>query len=268
VAPPCCGSVLAGRVAIVERREGTSAEAAPTHPLDKRPVTRDLKRLSERSLSPISALAPTVCNLPDQEPPVPDLRDQLLDAVVEVMATGGPGAVTTKRIASEAGCSEGSIYNHFADKQDLVACAVGERFRFPARIDELAASPGTGDVHTHLTEIAELALEFYAWVAASLGTATDAPEVMHAHAARVHAEGGGPWRSLDRLASWIDAERTLGRVHADTDAHAAATGLLGACLWQAVLVRAWGPSLAPDTPTAVHRAVTPVWMGLRPDGSG
>ncbi len=195
---------------------------------------------------------------------MPQLRDDLLDAVAAVLATDGPGAVTTRRIAAAAGCSEGSIYNHFATKQDLVACAVGERFRFPARVDELATSPGTGDVRERLAEIAGLALDFYDWVTSSLACADEAPEVMHAHAERVHAEGGGPWRSLDRLASWIGAEQRLGRLNPAADPHAAATGLLGACLWHAVVVRTWGTSLAPDRPTAIDRAVATVWEGLGP----
>ena len=196
---------------------------------------------------------------------MPELREQLLDAVVHVLATDGPLAVTTRRIAIEAGCSEGSIYNHFATKHDLVACAIGERFRFPGRVDELASAPGTGDLREQLHEVAGLAVEFYAWVASSMVSADEDPEVMHSHARRVHADGGGPWRSLDRLAGWIAAEQQLGRLHPDADPHAAATAVLGACMWHAVLVRTWGPSLAPEPEVAIDRAVRAVWNGLRPN---
>jgi AcrR family transcriptional regulator len=195
---------------------------------------------------------------------VTDLRDQLLDAVVRVLTHEGSAAVTTKRIASEAGCSEGSIYNHFATKQDLVACAFGERFRFPARVHELATTPGHGDVHERLREVATLALEFYRQMPSGITCAAEAPAVMHTHAERVHAQGGGPWRSLDRLAGWIADEQGLGRVAPGADPHAAATGLLGACMWHAVLVGTWGPNLAPDDTTAIDRAVTAVWQGLAP----
>lgn len=193
-----------------------------------------------------------------------DLRDQLLDAVVEVITREGPGAVTTRRIAAEARCSEGSIYNHFGTKQDLVACAVGERFAFPTRVQELAATPGEGDVRERLHEVATLALEFYAWTAATFATATHDPEVMHTHAARVHERGGGPWRSLDQLASWLAAEQQLGRIHPDADPHAVATALLGACMWHSYLAQTWGPSLAPDEATARDRAISAVWQGLAP----
>lgn len=196
---------------------------------------------------------------------MPELRDQLLDAVVHVLATDGPQAVTTRRIATVAGCSEGSIYNHFATKQDLVACAIGERFRFPGRVDELARAPGTGDPLEQLREVAEFAMEFYGWVASSIASADQDPEVMHAHAERVHAEGSGPWRSLDRLADWIAAEQDLGRLHRAADPHAAATAVLGACMWHAVLVRTWGAALAPERDIAIDRAVSAVWSGLRPD---
>ncbi|MCC5949469.1 MAG: TetR/AcrR family transcriptional regulator [Nitriliruptoraceae bacterium] len=196
---------------------------------------------------------------------MPGLREQLLDAVVQVLATDGPLAVTTRRIAIEAGCSEGSIYNHFATKQDLVACAIGERFRFPGRLEELANAPGSGDPREQLREVVELAVEFLGWVTSTMASADRDPEVMHAHARRVHADGIGPWRSLDRLADWLAAEQRLGRLHPDADPHAAATAVLGACMWQAVLVRSWGPALAPDRDTAIERAVAAVWSGLRPD---
>jgi AcrR family transcriptional regulator len=195
----------------------------------------------------------------------PDLRDQLLDAAGRVLETQGPAAVTTRRIADEAGCSEGSIYNHFANKEELLACVVGERIgRFPARVGELAAQPGTGDVAAHLREVATLALEFYRRATPMMAVALRDPESMRAHARTVHDRGSGPWRVIEKLAEWLRAERELGRVAAGADPEAAATGLLGACLYHAVVAASWGPELSPSTETAIDRAVAGVWRGLDP----
>jgi AcrR family transcriptional regulator len=198
----------------------------------------------------------------------PDLRDQLLDAAGRVLESQGPIAVTTRRIAEEAGCSEGSIYNHFANKEELLACVVGERIgRFPARVGELAARPGEGDVRDQLREVATLALEFYRRGTPMMAVALRDPESMRANARAIHQRGHGPWRVIENLAAWLRAEQDLGRLAPDADPEAAATGLLGACLYHAFVASSWGPELAPGTETAIDRAVAGVWLGLRPHPS-
>jgi AcrR family transcriptional regulator len=195
----------------------------------------------------------------------PDLRDQLLDATGRVLETDGPTAVTTRRIAREAGCSEGSIYNHFGSKEELLACVVGERIAgFPARVEELAASPGSGDVREQLREVAELALAFYRRGTPMMAVALRDPAAMRDRARTIHDRGFGPWRVIERMASWLRAERSLGRLAADADPEAAATALLGACLYHAFVATSWGPELAPTTRTAVDRAVAGAWQGLDP----
>lgn len=47
-------------------------------------------------------------------------RNQLLDAAASVFAEKGFHRATTKEIASVAGVSEGTIYNYFANKADLL----------------------------------------------------------------------------------------------------------------------------------------------------
>lgn len=191
-----------------------------------------------------------------------DLRHQLLDAAATVLLEQGHAGVTTRSIAQAAGCSEGSIYNHFATKEDLVASAVGECIaRYPARIDELAASPGSGDIPTQLRSIAVPAMAFYRRIAPVFGGALDG---VHEHATAVHDAGHGPWRQIERIAGWLRAEQERGRIHPDADPAAAATALLGACLFQAVVAVGWGEHLAPDDDVAVDRAVAAAWRGLAP----
>jgi AcrR family transcriptional regulator len=196
---------------------------------------------------------------------VPSLRDQLLDATERVLEQDGVAAVTTRRIANEAGCSEGSIYNHFRGKEDLLASAISERVaRFSVRITELMLAPGQGEVQVQLREIAELALGFYRRRGAMLAVAHDRPQLLEQHRAHVQQRGGGPWRTLDNLRRWLDAERQLGRVSPTADTAAAATALLGSCLYHAVVAGCWDEELTPDDDTAIDRAVTAVWQGLAP----
>ncbi|MBN4927146.1 TetR family transcriptional regulator [Hoyosella rhizosphaerae] len=51
-------------------------------------------------------------------------RQRILDAVVRVIGTDGVGAVTNRRIASEADVSLGSITYHFATQQDMLRSAM------------------------------------------------------------------------------------------------------------------------------------------------
>ena len=47
-------------------------------------------------------------------------RDEILDAATAVIAERGWGDATVRRIAARAGVAEGTIYNYFAGKDDLL----------------------------------------------------------------------------------------------------------------------------------------------------
>jgi AcrR family transcriptional regulator len=194
----------------------------------------------------------------------PVLREQLLDAAARVLDEHGVAAVTTRRIAELAGCSEGSIYNHFGNKEELVSCVVSERIaRFPTVISQLSESAGTGDVRAHLREIARLAIDFFRRGVPMMSVATHDVGA-RAHCRELHAAGHGPWRTTQNLAAWLRKEQDLGRVHADADPDGVASALLGSCMFHATMSLAWGADLAPDDATAIDRAVTAVWRGLAP----
>lgn len=56
-----------------------------------------------------------------------DLRSSILDAAERVVQRQGMAQTTTKEVAAEAGCSQGSLYNHFRDRADLLANVVVAR---------------------------------------------------------------------------------------------------------------------------------------------
>ncbi len=53
-------------------------------------------------------------------PSLPRGRERILDAAAAVMAERGYAAATIHQIARTAGCADGTVYNHFRDKRDLV----------------------------------------------------------------------------------------------------------------------------------------------------
>jgi AcrR family transcriptional regulator len=65
-------------------------------------------------------------------------RQQILDAAARVFARKGYERATTREIAIEADLAEGTIYNYFAGKQDLLlALAEGIRLQFEQAIGRL-----------------------------------------------------------------------------------------------------------------------------------
>jgi len=80
-------------------------------------------------------------------------RERLLDAALEILAAGGPGAVTHRAVAERAGVSLGGATYHFASKYDLL----GELYRRHLRrvreraedLRGLLALPGDGSPSPH-----------------------------------------------------------------------------------------------------------------------
>src|SRR4051812_17992187 len=68
-------------------------------------------------------------------PPGVDVRVALLDAAGEVLHREGPGALTTRRLAQEAGTTTQSIYTQFGGKEGIVRAMFREGYtRLEARI--------------------------------------------------------------------------------------------------------------------------------------
>jgi AcrR family transcriptional regulator len=76
---------------------------------------------------------------------------QILDAATRVFASKGYRAATTKEIAAEAGVSEGTIYNYFDSKYDLLI-AMSQRLAFESLV-QLDALPAQENVRAYVTAI-------------------------------------------------------------------------------------------------------------------
>jgi TetR/AcrR family transcriptional regulator, fatty acid metabolism regulator protein len=75
---------------------------------------------------------------PIREQLVAARRNQILDAAAKVFAEKGFHRATTKAIAQVAGVSEGTIYNYFANKGDLVIGIITRLARFDQLDSEFA----------------------------------------------------------------------------------------------------------------------------------
>jgi len=76
---------------------------------------------------------------------------QILDAATRVFASKGFRAATTREIAAEAGVSEGTIYNYFDSKYDLLI-AMSQRLALES-LQQLDHLPPEEDVRAYITAL-------------------------------------------------------------------------------------------------------------------
>ncbi|NYH50594.1 AcrR family transcriptional regulator [Nocardiopsis arvandica] len=73
--------------------------------------------------------------------PDPQSRSVLVDAAARLLAAEGPSALSTRRIAREAGCSTMAVYTYFGGIGGLVSAMVGEGFlRLQEHLTRVAAT--------------------------------------------------------------------------------------------------------------------------------
>ncbi|TDD95466.1 TetR/AcrR family transcriptional regulator [Actinomadura rubrisoli] len=107
------------------------------------------------------------------------MRDRILAAAIEVIRGRGIVAATTKEIARRAGVSEGSLYNHFANKTALFAAALGEvTGTARAAMAALGASAGQGTVEGNLVRLAADMVRFYGELLPMTGPVLADPELI------------------------------------------------------------------------------------------
>ena len=185
-----------------------------------------------------------------------DARQQLFDAAERVLLRDGPHALTSRAVTTEAGCAKGVLHRHFADFDAFLAELVLDRI---ARIDHQAAAlrdaAGTGTIAGNLS--GALTALFGSVAVAIVGLLTFRDDLRaRLRQARpsgvpVLAEGTA------MIASYLSAERELGRIAADADVDTVALTLIGA----GHLLFA-GRQGTPPEAEAVHKVVTTVIAGV------
>lgn len=195
-------------------------------------------------------------------------REAILTAAEQIIRERGVMATTTRLIARAADCSEGSIYNHFAGKDDLVAHVVCERLAaFPERARALPELAGSGEVADHLVELAALAIGFFSELMPLTGAMAADPASMRRRAAELDAAERGPRWTMRAVVEYLRREQQLGRVAPDAHLEGAAMALIGGAWHQANLATVWQvEALAPDQDAATElgRAIA---FGLQVGGA-
>ncbi len=175
-------------------------------------------------------------------------RVHILAAAHQVIRERGLAGATTKEIARRAGYSEGSIYNHFQDKLDLVSCVIAENLPdLWVTVQELTQKVGQATVQANLERVAEVAqIFFYEMIPLSSAVFAD-PELRRRYRDQV-AKTGGPINDYQAISAYIQAEQTLGRLTSELDAATMTLALLGSCHEYASLAHVLTPEQMPVPP--------------------
>jgi AcrR family transcriptional regulator len=175
-----------------------------------------------------------------------DTRQELLDAALEVLRAKGVTGMTTKEVALAAGRSEGSIYNHFTDKIDLVGHLLDAHLpTLLAVLVELPERVGRYTVRANLERAANALVAFHAQILPVISGVMGDPEMLARMQADVLPHDKGPHRPHHGVADYLRAEQALGRINAASDCQALSFLFNSACHQYAFLDLVSGPERNP-----------------------
>ncbi|MEO3778662.1 helix-turn-helix domain-containing protein [Micromonospora sp. B11E3] len=157
------------------------------------------------------------------------LREHLIAAAGRLVARRGAVGLTVRDIAREAQVADGVLYNHFADKEELLAHALAAHVRAAeAALAGAPPRPGDGTVEANVRAYLDRALALHVAVLPAMAGLVAQPKLLARLTELPDPLGGG--QSLrTELADYLRAERDLGRVAADASPEAFAALVVGVC---------------------------------------
>ncbi len=187
-----------------------------------------------------------------------DPRVQLFNAAERVLLRDGPNALTSRAVTTEAGVAKGVLHRHFTDFDAFLAELVLDRIgRIGDQAAALRESAGTGTVADNLTG-ALTAL--FGSVALGIVGLVICRDDLRARLRQARPSGVPVLaEATAMIASYLTAERELGRIAADADVDTLAPTLIGA----GHLLFA-GREGTPPEAGAVRKVVTTVIAGVTP----
>jgi len=192
-----------------------------------------------------------------------DTRQRILDAAQRLIESGGLTRLVTKDIASEAGCAEGTLFNHFKSKEDLCLAVALENV--PKFKDTIARKrPGGQSIEESLQDIVLACIRFSEKLI-PLGVTLFADATLlrrHRESAR---PDGGPKEAFALIATYVRTEQENGRISRDVDPLTVALLLFGPCFHWVFIRQGLGTSLFPVKDKEYARElVATLMLGLTP----
>ena len=180
-------------------------------------------------------------------------RDELLAIATRVFAEKGIASATVRDIAQEAGILSGSLYHHFASKEEMVKEIVADGPGDGPDVCESSAGPGP------LEAIHDGILRAVRWVAGNPHTArifrNDAQYIAETPAlAASEARRGANRRSWTTV---VEQGKAAGVFRADLDADLAVRAM-----WDGILASIrWFPPLGTSDPADIGEQLAALYLG-------
>ncbi len=190
-------------------------------------------------------------------------RQRILDATQRLIEKDGSTRLTTKQIAHEADCAEGTLFNHFKSKDDLLLAVVLENA--PKFRDHLAGiRAGRRTVGANLESIAIAAIAFFEKLIPLAASLLADVEILTRHRKGMMAEDRGPRDVFEAVGAYISEEQKLHRIGSRVVPSSAAALLLGPCFHRAFIRHVMGKDLpASSDHEFVATLVATLISGLR-----
>jgi AcrR family transcriptional regulator len=157
-----------------------------------------------------------------------DVRTEILAAAEQIAIEHGFGGVTTKEVARVAGCSQGSIYNHFQDRTDLLAQVVANRM-LSVTAELRSSGLGSADGGMNLRALVRAVAGAYEQLIALSTSLVADPEVRLRFQAVLEDRGTAPDSISDAVTVLISASQTAELIRTDVDAEMVALLVTGPC---------------------------------------
>ncbi len=196
-----------------------------------------------------------------------DTREKILEATERLIKTRGLARATTKEIAREAGCAEGTLYRHFESKEDLFLGIIQESLT-PFLETFYRYQAGSNTVYDNLMGIAQALLTYYEQIIPLAASFFADAELLKRYQDIMEQSQSGPMALYHRLATYIKEEQDLGRVQATVDPLSASSLLLGASFQYAFMCRFTSKQkpLQPSDQQYLQGLVQTLLQGIQPSG--
>lgn len=173
-------------------------------------------------------------------------RQRILDATQRLIERDGSMRLTTKVIAREAGCAEGTLFNHFKSKEDLSLAVVLEN---APRFRELLSKPRAGQrsVEENLEELAMASIEFFEKLIPLASSLLADVETLKRHRKAMASQERGPKDVFQILGAYISGEKELKRIGSRVSLAGAAALLVGPCFHRVFIRQVMGKDLINST---------------------
>jgi AcrR family transcriptional regulator len=171
--------------------------------------------------------------------PARALRQHLIDVTQRLLQSRGLAGLTIREIARTADVSDGALYNHFSDKDDLIIAALTEQFALLAKtFRDAYPVPGAATLEENLTVLARACVAFQVSAMPLITGLLGRPDLLHRLFDDLHAPGPMDMHGVfDAITQYIVDEQERGRAAPDVDPQAVSGMLFGTCLNQTLALQ-------------------------------